>query len=236
MEIQSILMLIQAFTEHSLTELNVEEGGVKVCLKREAGALGAPVTLVAENGKAPVPAAVPPVAGIPAAGVVTAVPGAVPVAGAAASAGMAAQAAVVPAAAAVVPVIGTPAAVTSAPVAAVPVAGVTVPAAGIPSGMTASVPTAVSQTVPGAGAAQEAIDSDHVVVSPLVGVFYSAPSPEAESFVKVGDRVKKGQILGIIEAMKLMNEIESEFDGVVEAVLVKNEEVVEVGQPLFRIR
>ena len=55
-------------------------------------------------------------------------------------------------------------------------------------------------------------------------------------FVKVGDTVKKGQVLGIVEAMKLMNEIESEYDGVVEAILVKNEEVVEYGQPLFRIR
>ena len=54
--------------------------------------------------------------------------------------------------------------------------------------------------------------------------------------MKEGDTVKKGQVLGIIEAMKLMNEIESEYDGVVEAVLVKNEDVVEYGQPLFRIR
>ena len=80
------------------------------------------------------------------------------------------------------------------------------------------------------------ISSDKVVVSPLVGIFYSAPSPEAHSFVEVGDRVKKGQVLGIIEAMKLMNEIESEYDGVVEAILVNNEDVVEYGQPLFRIR
>ena len=77
--------------------------------------------------------------------------------------------------------------------------------------------------------------SDQVVVSPLVGTFYSASAPGAEPFVKVGDRVKKGQVLGIIEAMKLMNEIESDYDGVVEAVLVENEGVVEYGQPLFRI-
>ena len=80
------------------------------------------------------------------------------------------------------------------------------------------------------------IGSDKVIVSPLVGTFYCASSPEAESFVKVGDTVKKGQVLGIIEAMKLMNEIESDFDGIVEAILVNNEEVVEYGQPLFRIR
>lgn len=77
---------------------------------------------------------------------------------------------------------------------------------------------------------------EKLVTSPLVGTFYAAPSPGAESFVKVGDTVKKGQVLGIIEAMKLMNEIESEFDGVIEAVLVKDESMVEFGQPMFRIR
>lgn len=85
-------------------------------------------------------------------------------------------------------------------------------------------------------AATGGVSSDKVVECPLVGTFYTSPSPEAEDFVKVGDRVKKGQILGIVEAMKLMNEIECEFDGIVDAVLVKNEEVVEYGQPLFRIR
>ena len=86
--------------------------------------------------------------------------------------------------------------------------------------------------------AKESLDigSDKVVTSPLVGTFYSASSPDAEPFVKEGDSVKKGQVLGIIEAMKLMNEIESEYDGVVEAVLIENEGVVEYGQPLFRIR
>ena len=78
--------------------------------------------------------------------------------------------------------------------------------------------------------------SDKVVTSPLVGTFYESSSPDADAFVKVGDTVKKGQVLGIIEAMKLMNEIESEYDGVVEAILVNNEEVVEYGQPLFRIK
>lgn len=96
--------------------------------------------------------------------------------------------------------------------------------------------------LPGAGAAAGQlgagayIASDKIVVSPLVGTFYHSATPDSEPYVKVGDSVKKGQTLGIIEAMKLMNEIECEFDGVVDAVLVENENVVEYGQPLFRIR
>ena len=99
------------------------------------------------------------------------------------------------------------------------------------AGLTAAAPVSAS-----AEAEPVSIGSEKVVTSPLVGTFYDASSPDADSFVKVGDTVKKGQVLGIIEAMKLMNEIESEFDGVVEAILVKPEEVVEYGQPLFRIK
>ena len=75
-----------------------------------------------------------------------------------------------------------------------------------------------------------------IMKSPLVGTFYSASAPDAAPFVKVGDTVKKGQVLGIIEAMKLMNEIESEYEGVVEAILVENGQMVEYGQNLFTIR
>ena len=75
----------------------------------------------------------------------------------------------------------------------------------------------------------------NAVKSPLVGTFYSASSPDSAPFVKVGDTVKKGQVLGIVEAMKLMNEIESEFDGVVKEIQIENEQVVEYGQPLFVI-
>lgn len=74
------------------------------------------------------------------------------------------------------------------------------------------------------------------VCSPLVGTFYCAPSEGEPPFVKVGDRVTKGQVLGIIEAMKLMNEIECEKDGVVVAILVGNEQMVEYGQKLFMIQ
>lgn len=116
--------------------------------------------------------------------------------------------------------------VSAAPVMSQPAAAFQVPGASEIPGAEAPVGNAESGD----------IASGNTVSSPLVGTFYASPSPDAEPFVKTGDRVKKGQVLGIIEAMKLMNEIESEYDGVVEAVLVNNEEVVEYGQPLFRIK
>lgn len=77
--------------------------------------------------------------------------------------------------------------------------------------------------------------SGQVVKSPLVGTFYAASSPEADPYVKVGDTIQKGQVLGIVEAMKLMNEIESDFDGVVKEILVKDGDLIEFDQPLFVI-
>ncbi|MDD7740597.1 MAG: acetyl-CoA carboxylase biotin carboxyl carrier protein [Fusicatenibacter sp.] len=74
-----------------------------------------------------------------------------------------------------------------------------------------------------------------LVTSPLVGTFYAAPSEDAAPFVQIGDTVKKGQVLAIVEAMKLMNEIESDYDGVVKEILVKSGEMVDYGKPLFRI-
>lgn len=93
---------------------------------------------------------------------------------------------------------------------------------------------AAPETVLGAAPVSDALPEGKVVKSPLVGIFYTAPAQDAESFVKVGDVVKKGQTLAIVEAMKLMNEIEAEFDGTVAEVLVKDGEPVEYGQPLFR--
>lgn len=75
----------------------------------------------------------------------------------------------------------------------------------------------------------------NVVKSPIVGTFYRAPSPDADDFVKVGDQVEKGQTLCIVEAMKIMNEIESEYSGEVKKILVENAEAVEFEQPLFVI-
>ena len=157
MEIQDILSLVKAVADHSLTELKLDDGNIKLTLKREE----------------------------------------------------------------------KPAVVVST--ASQPAAPVILPAV-VPAVSAAAAPEAPAQE------AHPSIDSDKVVTSPLVGTFYSAPSPDADEFVKVGDTVKKGQVLGIIEAMKLMNEIESEYDGIVEAILVNNEDVVEFGQPLFRIR
>lgn len=92
---------------------------------------------------------------------------------------------------------------------------------------------AAAQTSESADAAEEM--TGNIVKSPLVGTFYSASSPDAAPYVQVGDTVKKGQVLGIVEAMKLMNEIESEFDGTVKAILVKNGDLVEFDQPMFVI-
>ena len=84
--------------------------------------------------------------------------------------------------------------------------------------------------------AQAAQAGEHVLTSPIVGTFYRAPSPDADPFVEVGSRVKKGQVLCIIEAMKLMNEIESDADGTIATIYPQNAQAVEFGEPLFAIR
>ncbi|NPA80190.1 MAG: acetyl-CoA carboxylase biotin carboxyl carrier protein [Thermotogae bacterium] len=76
----------------------------------------------------------------------------------------------------------------------------------------------------------------HYIRAPMVGTFYRAPAPGADPFVKEGDRVRKGDVVCIIEAMKIMNEIKSDVDGVIEEVLVENAHPVEYGQPLFKVR
>lgn len=74
------------------------------------------------------------------------------------------------------------------------------------------------------------------IKSPMVGTFYSAQSEEGDPYIEVGDLVKKGQVIGIIEAMKLMNEIESDHDGIIEEILVNNQEIVEFGQVLVKLK
>jgi acetyl-CoA carboxylase biotin carboxyl carrier protein len=91
-------------------------------------------------------------------------------------------------------------------------------------------------TAPAAATAAAAAEPEgHVVKSPMVGTFYRAPSPNAQSFVEVGSQIKEGETLCIIEAMKLLNEIESDKTGVVKAILIENGQPVEFGEPLFVI-
>jgi acetyl-CoA carboxylase biotin carboxyl carrier protein len=97
-------------------------------------------------------------------------------------------------------------------------------------------PIALAPTPPPAPVAAEVgAEPGTFITSPFVGTFYRAPSPEAQAFVEVGETVRKGQVVCIVEAMKLMNEIEAESDGKVEEILVKNGEHVEYGQHLIRV-
>lgn len=175
MNIDEIMKLIQAVSDYNLTSFELEEGNIKLSMKREKEK----AKIVAVNTPAVDPASVQMLSAV--------------------SAGS--------------------------------LAAVGAPAAAAVMASSAQAPAAAAESADASD-----ISSDKVITSPLVGTFYSSSSPDADPFVKVGDTVKKGQVLGIIEAMKLMNEIESEYDGVVEAILVKNEDVVEYGQPLFRIR
>ena len=103
----------------------------------------------------------------------------------------------------------------------------------------AAAPAALKHDAPAAAGAPAPLarrkDDANIVPAPMVGTFYAAGSPTAKPFVQVGDDVKEGQVLCIIEAMKMMNQIESERAGRVAAVLAKNGEPVEFGQPLFAI-
>ena len=87
-----------------------------------------------------------------------------------------------------------------------------------------------------AAKAKEEINGGNIVKSPLVGTYYRSPSPDKPPFVKVGDKVKKGDVIMIIESMKLMNEVQSEFDGVVERILVSDGQAVEFDQPIMIIK
>jgi len=113
--------------------------------------------------------------------------------------------------------------------AALPAAAPAVHAAAVP----AAAPAAAG--APAAAPAGPPAGS-HILTSPIVGTFYRAPSPDADSFVEIGSRVKKGQVLCIIEAMKLMNEIESDVDGVIAEIYPQNAQAVEFGEPLFAIK
>ncbi len=129
--------------------------------------------------------------------------------------------------------------IVQVPAPAAPVAAPVIAPAVMPAAPVQAAPPAAPANAPAeAPAAPETGDDmppGNVVKSPLVGTFYAAPAEDAEPFVKVGDSVKEGQVLAIVEAMKLMNEIESDFTGTVKEILVENGQGVEFGQPLFVI-
>ena len=105
----------------------------------------------------------------------------------------------------------------------------------LPAAAGTPIAASAAPAEPAQPAPEEPAAHHFVVESPMVGTFYRAPAPEAPAFVEVGDRVRVGQTLCILEAMKLMNELQSEVDGVVRKVLAQNSEPVEYGQPLFEI-
>ena len=97
-------------------------------------------------------------------------------------------------------------------------------------------PTAAQTAAANAKAEEDAEAGLHIITSPIVGTFYRAPNPEADNFVNTGDRITKGKVLGIVEAMKLMNEIESEVDGVVTKIYPQNGQPIEYGEKLFAVK
>jgi acetyl-CoA carboxylase biotin carboxyl carrier protein len=115
-------------------------------------------------------------------------------------------------------------------------AAIVSPGAPLPTAIVASNAAPAAPAPPAPAAAQAPAPRDeNLVTAPMVGTFYASPAPGAKSFVEVGEEVRVGQVLCIIEAMKMMNQIESERAGKVVAVLAKNGEPVEFGQPLFAI-
>ena len=104
-----------------------------------------------------------------------------------------------------------------------------------PVAAAAAAPAAAEAAPAAAAAPAPAVETGHVVTSPMVGTFYRASSPGAKAFAEVGDTVKAGQAICIIEAMKIMNEIEADKDGTITKILVDNGQPVEYGQPLFII-
>ena len=110
--------------------------------------------------------------------------------------------------------------------------------AAVPAAAPGFIPAAHAATAPAAEPVAEAAPEEalHLVKSPIVGTFYESPSPGSPAFVKIGDHVEAGQVLCIVEAMKLMNEIESDASGEIVKRLVQNGQPVEYGQPLFSVR
>jgi acetyl-CoA carboxylase biotin carboxyl carrier protein len=121
------------------------------------------------------------------------------------------------------------------PMAPVPPVMPAAPSAVMAAPAAAPAPAAQSQDAGKAAPAEEAV-TGNVVKAPIVGTFYASPSPDKPAFVKVGDHIKKGDVIFIVESMKLMNEIQSEFEGTVEKILVDNASAVEYDQPIMIIK
>jgi acetyl-CoA carboxylase biotin carboxyl carrier protein len=122
----------------------------------------------------------------------------------------------------------------AASMATAPLAATGAPAPAMTAGAAPAAMTAVAPLPPAAAA--PAGPPGHIVNSPIVGTFYRSASPDSPPFCEIGSRVKQGQVLCIIEAMKLMNEIESDMDGVIAEIYPQNAQAVEFGEPLFAIR
>jgi len=111
-----------------------------------------------------------------------------------------------------------------------PLAQTAAPAAGVPPRVPELQPAALA-----GGAAGKPKPNEHVITAPMVGTFYAAPSPGAKPFVEIGDEIKVGQVLCVIEAMKMMNQIEADKAGRIASIMARNGDPVEFGQPLFVI-
>jgi acetyl-CoA carboxylase biotin carboxyl carrier protein len=113
------------------------------------------------------------------------------------------------------------------------------PAAPLLPGMLPPMPFAAPQAAAPAPAPAEEPDADaglHIITSPIVGTFYRSPNPESEPYASVGDHISKGKVLCIVEAMKLMNEIESDIDGTIVRIYPQNGQPIEYGEKLFAVR
>lgn len=111
---------------------------------------------------------------------------------------------------------------------------VVAPAMHYPAPVAHALPPTPASSEP-AASSKEPLKKTHTILSPIVGTFYRAPAPDADPFVKVGDRISVGQTLCIVEAMKLMNEIESDASGTIVKILVDNQSPIEYNQPLFEV-
>jgi acetyl-CoA carboxylase biotin carboxyl carrier protein len=124
--------------------------------------------------------------------------------------------------------------ITSHHMVSAPQTVVQIPQANVPAIVQENVNPAPMQNAP--ETPLPAVDEGHIIKSPMVGIFYSSPSPDTPGFVEIGQTVEKGDVLCIIEAMKIMNQIEADVTGVVSKVYVENGEPIEYGQPLVAIK